>query len=81
VAVGEATKLLATDTGREMLAILRAELPSVTSPLPVDAREAEIIRAYGVELGYQACIARLVSLAEPLDKGESEPLFRDEFTG
>lgn len=79
MSVAEAAKLLATDTGKEMLAILRAELPSVTSPLPLGANEAEVIRAYGFELGWQAAIARLISLAEPFDKGEAEPSFHDEF--
>lgn len=79
-AVASAVQLLASDPGKEMLAILHAEVPSRISPLPLGATEAEVVRAYGFELGWQAAVMHLQSLAEPFGMGEREPSFRDEFS-
>lgn len=79
ILVEAAARALSSDPLVEMLGIMQAEAPLRIAPLPAGASETDVIRAYGVESGYQFALRRLLSLAEPIAQPQdTEPTFPND---
>lgn len=75
----KALELLSSPVGLLMLSILRNESPMRIGVMPGSATKDQLVRAYGLQEGYEIALASLAALAEPMADGKQiTETFEDE---